>query len=77
MFELVKNIFRKESPTVTVGAEYVLRKGGNPFAKDVRVQVKDFKDGYVLYAMYPYNDGIFQNESMDIERFLGVYERIL
>jgi hypothetical protein len=76
MFDFIKNIFTKEPPTVTIGAEYLLRKGGNPFAKDVRVQVKDFKDGYVLYAMYPY-DGAFQSESMDIETFVGVYERIL
>ena len=75
---LAQGLFGVEPPTVTIDAEYRLRRNGNPFAREVRVKVKDVKDGWVLYAMHPYGSGqAFQNESMDLQSFVGVYERIL
>lgn len=46
----------------------------NPFAVNqlCAVRIKSVKSGYVLYALAPFR-GLWQNESMSIERFLSIY----
>lgn len=69
-------------PKICTGEIYILRgydskRTKNPFEKDVdyRVEIKEVKNGYVLYRLLP-GDTFYQNESCGVIMFWSLYKRI-
>lgn len=56
------------------GDIFVLKdQSDNPFAKEkYRVEIKDYKDGWVNYAFLP-RGGAFDDESRKVDSFLRLY----